>query len=85
VNDYALVVIADKYRMIDKSSNFIIQPKYEFLEPFYNGLALAGLNRKFGFIDKDNNLCFDFIYDDADSFELGKAKVKIKEVSFLKK
>jgi hypothetical protein len=84
MGEYAIVIIAEKYGMIDKNENFIIEPIYEYLEPFYEGLALARLNRKFGFIDKENTVCIDFIYDDADSFIFGKAKVKINDkVSFL--
>lgn len=86
INEYAIVVMADKYGLIDKEGNYVIRPSYEFLEPFSEGLALARKNRKFGFIDKDNNICFDFVYDYADSFESGKAKVKINgNLSFIQR
>ena len=59
--------------MIDKQGDFI-----------FRRVTLARLNRKFGFVAKDNKVRHEFIFDSADSFEGGKAKVTINnQVTFI--
>lgn len=48
---------------------------YEKIEPFYEGVAEASKNGKFGYIDEKGNEITPFIYDYTRRFENGKASV----------
>lgn len=58
----------------------VVEPKYEGAYNFYEGLAGAKLNGKWGFIDEKGNVVVDFKYDYIDSFtEDGLARVEIDD------
>ncbi|MGB0430789.1 MAG: WG repeat-containing protein, partial [Bacteroidia bacterium] len=42
-----------KWGVLDNSGNIVIEPKFEFIEPFYKGKAIAKYNGKWGVINKD--------------------------------
>ena len=46
----------DKWCFIDSSGNQVIEPKYESVEDFRNGLAAVKINGKWGFIDTKGNI-----------------------------
>jgi hypothetical protein len=71
----------DIYGFVDLNGVEVILLEYEYALCFSEGLAIIRKDRKFGFIDKSNNLVIDAIYDDAKPFIRGKAKVKIGNYS----
>lgn len=71
----------DFYGFVDLNGIEVIPLIYEYALCFSEGLAIIRKDRKFGFIDKSNNLIIDAIYDDAKPFIRGKAKVKIGDYS----
>lgn len=60
---------------MDENGKELIKPQYEFVEEFYEGLALAGKEGKVGYIDKNNKVVIPFEYDEAFSFDEGIAVV----------
>ena len=57
----------------------IIDPLYEYVGFFHDGLAMAVKKGKFGYIDKGNNVVVDFIYDSGLDFEEGRAIVGLND------
>jgi len=47
--------MTDKYGFIDKTGRFVINPKYDNVGDFHEGLAYASYQHKYGFIDKTGN------------------------------
>lgn len=66
----------DYYGFIDENGNEVIPLIYEYAICFSEDLALVRLDRQFGFINSSNSLVINIQFDDATSFENGKAKVK---------
>lgn len=60
---------------IDKAGKVVVQPKFQYVSDFNNGLAAAKLNNKYGFIDKKGNFIVANEYDDAKDFENGLSVV----------
>lgn len=67
------------FGFMDYEGNQIIEPMYDYLGFFTEGLAVAAKNGKYGYIDKGNNIIIDFIYDSGSDFEEGRAIVGIKD------
>ena len=75
----------DKYGYLDKNVREVIPPQYAFARDFNCGLAPVAYmlcsvegKRKWGYIDKENNLVVPYVFDDADVFEsCGLARVKV--------
>jgi hypothetical protein len=68
----------DKCGIIDKNGNWVIQPIFDSLWTFEEGLARAGKGgRKFGFIDKNGNWVIQPIFDFIGSFKDGLATAEI--------
>ncbi|NLL62971.1 MAG: tetratricopeptide repeat protein [Ruminococcaceae bacterium] len=63
---------------IDKSGQRRLVPEedYEYLGPFYSGLAVAKIDGKYGYIDKELNQ-YNFIYENAYNFTGDFAVVKL--------
>ena len=51
--------------------------KYDWKGTYYEGLAVVGYRRKYGFIDKAGKEVISIKYDDADFFSEGLAKVEL--------
>lgn len=50
---------------------------FDFIDDFHDGLARVGKSgRGYGFVDKDMNLIIPMIYENADGFQGGRAKVR---------
>ncbi|MDK2801281.1 MAG: hypothetical protein PWP27_1831 [Clostridiales bacterium] len=64
---------------IDKSGDFVIEPKFRDAKDFYEGLApvKAKENGKWGYIDKSGEFVIKPQFDDADIFSSGVAAVKV--------
>ena len=80
---YAWVTINNEPFLIDingqpiKPSNKNNNTKYIYLETFKDGLARVNVNRKYGFVDKNNELIIPAKYDHAEQFFEGLASVKL--------
>ncbi|EIA4394558.1 WG repeat-containing protein, partial [Campylobacter coli] len=55
-----------KYGFIDKNGEFAIEPKFDYVWSFWEGLAGVKLNGKWGFIDKSGKIVIEPIFDDID-------------------
>jgi len=66
---------------IDKSGDFVIEPKFRDAKDFYEGLApvKAKENGKWGYIDKSGEFVIKPQFDDADIFSSGVAAVKVND------
>ena len=68
----------EKYGFMDSSGTVIvIQPKYDEVFDFSEGLAAVKLNKKFGYIDKTGKEVIPFIYKDAFPLSEGLARVRL--------
>jgi hypothetical protein len=66
------------YGLADTTGIILTENKYEYLTYFSdNGLALAKMNGKYGFINAMYQTIIDFQYDDAQGFKYNLAAVKI--------
>ena len=67
-----------KVGFIDLVRRVIIPLKYDYAEPFIDGLALVRLEDKYGFIDRTGQKIIPLKYDYAESFsEEGFAFVRL--------
>lgn len=60
---------------IDDKGNTVIEPQFESVSKFREGLAIVRLNNKYGFIDLKGNIVIQPIYDYAQDFSNGLAAV----------
>ena len=74
---YYLVKKEGKWGILDNNNNVVIPIEYDYLDPFYEGLARAERNGKMGFIDKNNRVVIPFQYDGAYEFVNGLSVVYI--------
>ncbi len=63
--------------LMDYSGKVVIEPMYESIGLFKDGVAYASKNGKYGYINKGNKPKIDFMYDDASDFEAGRAVVAL--------
>ncbi|MCB9224052.1 MAG: WG repeat-containing protein [Crocinitomicaceae bacterium] len=61
----------------DLSGNVVIEPKYESVEVFSEGLTAAKVGEHFGYLNKLGNLAIPPAFDDALSFSEGHALVEV--------
>lgn len=74
---YAAVVLNGKTGLIDLKGIQIIPCEFDNdLLYFENNLALIKKDGKFGYIDVNADIIIPIIYDEAEDFSNGKAKVK---------
>ncbi len=64
-----------KYGFIDKTGKFIIEPTFEWAEPFKGNIAPVSNGDKFGFINKSGTLVLPYKYVLAEAFSDGLAAV----------
>ena len=65
-----------KFGFMGTDGNVIIAPKFQYVQSFHNGLAVAIENNKYGYINKDGRKIIDFQYDEAFDFDRGRAIVQ---------
>ena len=63
----------NKFGFIDSIGNIVIQPEFDQVSQFCEGLALAEQNEKFGYINKKGQFAISPEYDEATNFEDGVA------------
>lgn len=57
-----------KWGFSDKNQKILIEPEYDWVEPFSNGIAVIGIGDLYYFIDKKGNKLNNEGYDDAFAF-----------------
>ncbi len=67
-----------KYGFVDSNQSFVIEPKYDWVEPFVEGLAVVKLNGSYGFINELGIEIIPLKYKRAYSFSENVAGVKFK-------
>ncbi|EHW6113851.1 WG repeat-containing protein [Campylobacter coli] len=75
--DLIRVKIDGQWSFLDKNGEFAIEPKFDYVWSFWEGLAKVELNRKYGFIDKSGKIVIEPKFDDAWNFNEGLAGVKL--------
>ena len=65
-----------KYGVMDYNGNVIVEPKYDRLEKFHEGLAAAEKDGKWGCIDKEGREVIPFKFEDEIWFENGFSIIK---------
>ena len=71
----------DKIGFIDKEGNWIIEPTYDKVRAFVNGLAPVSLDKNWGYINTSGEIVIPFEYRDAEIFsEDGLAPVKADDL-----
>ncbi|MDS0527578.1 WG repeat-containing protein [Clostridium sp. SHJSY1] len=76
-NSLSIVEVKEKWGVIDKSGDFVVEPIYEGINDFGDGLMSARLNGKAGFIDINGNVKIDFKFTDVGPFSEGIAIASI--------
>ncbi|TDQ25483.1 WG repeat-containing protein [Tenacibaculum caenipelagi] len=75
-----------KYGLLDNQLKTILQPTYDKIGAFTEGVALVSNNNKYGFIDKKGKIVIPIIYDKASYFSEGLAPVnKDRKWGFINK
>jgi len=70
----------NKWGFISEGGKYYIEPKFDFVEDFHEGLAVVSLNNKLGFITKTDDVKIKTQFDDAFSFQNGFAVVEVNEL-----
>lgn len=65
----------NKWGFIDTTGKWILQPQFDFCEPYSQGMALIENNDLFGFVDLFGKIIVEPIYEEADNFNEGVAIV----------
>lgn len=61
----------NRWGFIDTTGKWILQPQFDFCEPYSEGMALIERNGRFGFVDLHGELIINPVYEEADNFYSG--------------
>jgi hypothetical protein len=75
--DYLKITDNGKWGFVDIEGKIRIEPKFEWLENFTEGLCPATLNGKVGYINKFGKTIIDFLFEEGEEFKEGRAVVKV--------
>jgi len=81
--DRAAVLIDKKWGFINKSGEIVINPQFDYVYDFRDGLCLVAVKKEnmndysYGFIDKEGIFVINPQFEDASSFDHGNAVVSI--------
>ena len=67
------------FGFMDYNGVCVIEPTYDYLGFYNEGLAVAVKDGKYGYIDKGNNVVIEFQYESGSDFENGRAIVGLNE------
>ena len=67
--------MAKKYGFIDKSGKVVIEPQFDYVRAFSEGLAKVEKYGKYGFIDKSGKMVIEPQFDEVSDFSEGLAQV----------
>jgi hypothetical protein len=68
-----------RYGFIDKTGKVVIEPTFNWAEPFMEGLAAVKVGKRWGFVDPTGRLVIEAKYETASSFREGLAKVTLRK------
>lgn len=80
---YCTIVKDGKHGIWDGNNcKLLVDCYFDFINPIYGGgddrwPVLAIKNNKYGYLDKSGTVAIDFIYDNADNFDNGVARVEL--------
>ena len=72
------VSVGDKWGFIDKTGKYVVEPQFDKIKDFSEGLASVEVGGKWGFINKTGKYIVGSRFDNAGEFSEGLANVKIK-------
>jgi len=76
----------DKVGFVDNKGNWVIEPSFDAVRAFSNGMAPVRRDKKWGYINEKGEQVIDFQYKDAETFSAdGLAPVKEKMWGFVDK
>ncbi|MHA2062338.1 MAG: WG repeat-containing protein [Candidatus Sifarchaeia archaeon] len=70
-----------KHGYIDKTGQFVIEPKFDYARPFSEGLAVVSVNNENGVIDVNGHYILEPLEAYIGSFSEGLAEIMIKDKS----
>jgi hypothetical protein len=79
LENYFPVASDQKYGYMNSNGAIVIQPQYDEVGVFRNGLAVVSKESKYGVINKKNELIVDFVYDEIVDFQDDRAIVSKEE------
>ena len=80
ISGFAIVLLEEKYGLINKSGKEIIKPKYDMIYSFFvKGFNKVKVNNKYGFVNKKGIEIGEIKYEDVSNFKNGMALVKLND------
>lgn len=82
---FGIYAVCFDYKAITRFWRFgkvVIELQFDYLNDFCEGLAVAGINDKFGYIDKSGKFVIEPKFDDAYDFSDGVAEVTLDGEEF---
>ena len=76
-NGYAIVILNEKWNLINTNGDFIGDQWFDDVGNFSNGYAIVQLNGKFNFINPNGEFIGNKWFDDVDNFNNGYARVRL--------
>lgn len=70
--------LTSKYGYIDKTGNFVVEPVYDDLNLFVEGLAGAKINNRWGAVDRKGNIVIKPRFLESSAFSNGLSRVKMR-------
>jgi len=68
-----------KFGVIDKSGDFVVRPKYDFIGDYSEGLAAFKVHEGWGFLDRAGRTAIEPGFDEALGFSEGAAAVRVRK------
>lgn len=78
VEKRAIVVVNNKFAVIDENGNELTRFKYDYISDFKKGFAKIKRDNKWSFLDIDCNLISAFKYIEVENFHEGIARVRLE-------
>jgi hypothetical protein len=76
--DMAPIIVRDKWGFKDRAGNEVVEPQYQLVRPFFDGIAAVQKDGLWGFIDKKGREIVALQYDAVGNFHEGLAFVSVK-------
>jgi hypothetical protein len=80
----ASISVKGKWGIIDRRGEFVVTPRYEYIGPYRDGLALFGLgegnHRRYGFLNKNGSEVIPPVFHDAKEFSEGLAAARVGDL-----
>ncbi len=76
--------VSGKYSYIDPSGKPVLQPRFDWVDSFNNGLTPVKMGYKWGYMDKTGKLVVRLQFDDAESFPVSDSSALASSLSLVK-